>query len=131
MTKGQPRANRKPNPLAVSAGYRQFVLDQLEAVGDVTARSMFGGVGLYHHSDFFGIIADDTLYLKVDDTTRPAYITQGMRPFDPYRGRGATFQYYEVPLEVLESAPELARWAKAAIEIARRRAEVDRAKPPG
>jgi peptidoglycan-N-acetylglucosamine deacetylase len=34
---------------------------------------MFGGVGLCRRSRFFALIAGDTLYLKVDDTTRADY----------------------------------------------------------
>src|SRR5438045_7211029 len=59
--------------LSVSPAFRSFVLDQLEEVGEVTARSMFGGVGLYHRGIFFGIIARDSLYLKVGDANRADY----------------------------------------------------------
>lgn len=111
--------SRRVNPLKVSAAFRRFVLDQLEELGDVTPRSMFGGVGLYHRGIFFGIIAGDALYLKVDDSNRQAYVRAGMRPFKPYADRGGTMQYYEVPLSVLESAQELARWARRAVAIAR------------
>jgi DNA transformation protein len=112
------QVTRAANPLKVSAAFRQFVLDQLEELGDVTARSMFGGVGLYHRGVFFGIIAGDTLYLKVDDTSRREYESAGMGPFKPYPDRAGTMQYYAVPLNVLESPPELARWARRAVVAA-------------
>ena len=35
-------------------------------VGQVTPKSMFGAVGLYYTDVFFGIVAADTLYLKVE-----------------------------------------------------------------
>jgi len=38
----------------------------------------------------------------------------------PYPERGGTMQYYAVPLDVLESSVELARWAKRAIQVAER-----------
>jgi DNA transformation protein len=101
-------------PLTVSDGFRRFVLDQLEELGDVVPRSMFGGVGLYRHGVFFGIIAGDVLYLKVDDETRGDYERAGSCPFKPYADRSVTMQYYAVPVNVLESAPDLARWARAA-----------------
>src|SRR5436309_525127 len=99
--------------LKVSAGFKSFVLDQLEELGDVTPRAMFGGVGLYHRGVFFGILARDTLYLKVGDSNRADYERAGMKAFTPYPGRKSkgTMKYYAVPLEVLESAPELAEWA--------------------
>jgi DNA transformation protein len=89
----------------VSAPFKAFVLDQLEELGDVEPRSMFGGVGLYSSGVFFGLIARDVLYLKVDDITRPAYVKAGMPAFQPYPGRmKGTSKYYAVPVEVLEAS---------------------------
>ena len=39
---------KKLRSLKVSDAFKRFVLDQLEELGDVTAKAMFGGVGLYH-----------------------------------------------------------------------------------
>src|SRR5438552_4653767 len=101
--------------LTVSAGFKSFVLDQLEELGDVTPRSMFGGVGLYHRGVFFGILARDTLYLKVGDSNRADYRRAGMKAFRPYPDRSGTMKYYAVPLEILESPSELAVWAGKAV----------------
>jgi len=106
--------------LAVSDAFKLFVLDQLEDLGDVVPRSMFGGVGLYAHGVFFGIIARDVLYLKADDTTRGEYERAGMEPFRPYPDRAGTAQYYAVPVGVLESAAELVEWARKAVVVAAR-----------
>jgi len=110
---------KKLRPLKVSDAFKRFVLDQLEELGDVTPRAMFGGVGLYHAGVFFGLLARDTRFLKVDDSNRPDYEAAGMAAFKPYPGRGGTMRYYAVPLDVLESAPELARWARKAVAVAR------------
>jgi len=119
--KPRPRAGGQ-NPLRVTHSFKRFVLDQLEELGDVVPRAMFGGVGLYHRDVFFGIVAGDVLYLKVDDTTRGDYERAGMGPFRPYPDRAGTMQYYAVPLDVLESAGELAQWARRAIDVAKRAA---------
>ena len=113
---------RKLRSLRVSDAFKAFVLDQLEEFGEVTPRAMFGGVGLYHRSTFFGILARDVLYLKVDDENRSEYEEAGTQPFRPYPNRTATMQYYAVPVDVLESPRDLARWARRAVEAARRRA---------
>jgi DNA transformation protein and related proteins len=104
--------------LKVSDGFKSFVLDQLGELGDVTPRSMFGGVGLYQRGVFFGILARDTLYMKVDDRNRREYEDAGMKAFKPYPGRGGTMRYYSVPLEVLESPIELAEWARKSVAAA-------------
>ena len=117
----RPRAKAARRPrlrsLKVSAGFKSFVLDQLEELGDVTARSMFGGVGLYHRGVFFGILARDTLYLKVGDSNLADYERAGMKPFRPYPNRAGKMRYYSVPLEALENAAELAAWARKAIRV--------------
>ncbi len=79
---------------------------------------MFGGVGLYHEGVFFGFIAGDTLYLKVDGQTRADYERAGSHAFRPYPDRAGTMQYFAVPLAVLESRPELTRWARKAVAVA-------------
>jgi DNA transformation protein and related proteins len=119
----------KMTSLKVSTAFRAFVLDQLEELGPVTSRSMFGGVGLYCRDLFFGIIARDVLYLKVDDVTRGAYVRAGMEPFRPYPTRPASMQYYAVPVDVLESAGDLVTWAQKAVGAASR--GVRRGRPLG
>jgi DNA transformation protein len=109
-----------PRSLKVSAAFKAFVLDQLDALGEVTAKSMFGGVGLYCGGIFFGIIARDVLYMRVDDESRGDYEREGMRPFKPYADRPGTMQYYAVPVDVLESAPDLVTWARKAVAAAER-----------
>jgi DNA transformation protein len=107
--------------MAVSPGYRTFVVEQLQVIGRVTARTMFGGVGLYHEGMFFGLIADDTVYLKVDDLTRGPYEQAGMRPFRPYGDGGPSMSYCELPSEVLEDREELRVWVERALQAARRK----------
>ena len=108
--------------MAVSASYRTYVLEQLSRLGAVRARPMFGGLGLYHEGCFFGLVDDDTLYLKVDDTTRGDYEAAGMGPFRPVADEGPSLGYFEVPGEVLDDAATLRDWAAKAVEVARRKA---------
>jgi DNA transformation protein len=102
--------------------FRTFVLDQLDGLGEVTARSMFGGVGLYCGDRFFGLIARDTLYLKTDDGNRADFEAAEMPPFKPYADRQSTMRYHAVPVDVLESAVDLVVWARKAVAAADRAA---------
>ncbi len=45
----------------------EHAIDMMRAFGPVEAKSMFGGWGLYHQGLFFALIAEESLYLKVDD----------------------------------------------------------------
>lgn len=103
--------------MAFSNGYRDFVVEQLGRVAPVTARSMFGGVGLYAQGLFFALIAEDRLYFKVDDSTRPDFERLGMEPFRPY-GEESAMGYYEVPADALEDVAQLELWMKKAIDVA-------------
>ena len=103
--------------MAVSRSYRDFVLEQSGRVTSVTARSMFGGVGLYAEGLFFALIAEDRLYFKVDDTTRPEFERFGMEPFRPF-GEETAMGYFEVPADVMENPMQLAPWMRKALDVA-------------
>ena len=79
---------------------------------------MFGGVGLYANEVFFGIVAANTLYFKVDDTNRRDYEIAASHPFKPYNDKPMTMPYYNVPADVLEDRDTLARWATQAVAVA-------------
>ena len=105
--------------MAVSDDYRDFVLEQLAKAGRVAPRAMFGGVGLYLDGLFFALIDDDTLYFKVDDSSRARYERSESRPFCPFPDRpDQTMAYWQVPAEVLEDPDELAIWAREALGAA-------------
>jgi DNA transformation protein len=99
--------------------FREFVLDQLGALPDVRSRAMFGAHGLYQGDHFFAILDEGRLFFKTDQTSQKDYLARGMEPFT-YKSRGQTLTmgYHEVPLDILENAPELVVWAQRAIRVA-------------
>jgi DNA transformation protein len=113
----------------VSDSFVDFVLEQLDPLGPITPKRMFGGVGLYAGDLFFALLSRDVLYLKADDSTRGALEAAGAHPFQPFpdrpRGKG-TMQYFSVPAAVLEDHDGLVAWAKQSVAIAR----AQRAAPP-
>ena len=104
--------------MRVTDGFRAFVLEQLSGVESLRARAMFGGIGLYADDVFFGILAADVLYLKVDDSNRAKYEAEGMPAFQPYADKPMSMSYYEVPARVLEDGDELTTWARASVRVA-------------
>jgi DNA transformation protein len=104
--------------LRVTPEFRAFVLDQLARLPQLRSKLMFGGVGLYSGESFFGIIAADELFFKVDDSNRTVYEIAGSEPFRPVANRAVSMSYWRVPVEVLEDSGELATWALAAIRAA-------------
>lgn len=107
--------------MSVSEGYQTYVIDQLNRVEPVTARRMFGGVGLYSRGLFFGLMDDDVTYLKVDDLTRGRFEAAGMGPFRPFPDQPeAVMQYYELPGDALEDVEVLQGWVREAVGVAAR-----------
>src|SRR5688572_24370372 len=100
--------------------FREFVMDQLRSLPDVSAKAMFGGHGLYQAGRFFGILMEGRLYFKTDADTKKAYVERGMGPFIYEKARRTTtINYFEVPAEVLEDTEQLCAWAKAAINASK------------
>lgn len=114
--------------MAVSAAYREFVLEQLGRVTPVTSRRMFGGVGIYAEGFFFALIGGDALYLKVDDSNRGDFETAGMSPFRPFGDERTSMNYYELPADLLEDPDRLRPWVDGAIAVARAARKVERKK---
>ena len=99
------------------APFVQYILDMLSDLGDVRARAMFGGHGIYHDGVMLGLIANGVFYLKVDDGNRDAFEAQGSKPFTYLRkGRkkAVEMSYWEVPASVLENREALCQWKRAA-----------------
>ncbi len=94
--------------------YLDFVLDQLSDQEGVQSRAMFGGHGLYCGGIFFGIVYNDVLYFKTDDSTRSDYETLGMKPFRP-NPKQTLKNYFEVPADVLEDRDQLTSWTRKAV----------------
>lgn len=102
--------------------YLDWLLEQLAPLGTLRARSMFGAFGVYCDELFFAIVEEDVLYVKVDDTTRPEFEAEGLRPFTYAMkdGSTSTLSYYPLPDYALETPHELIDWVKKGIAAALR-----------
>ena len=110
--------------MPVSDSFRDYVLEQLAGLGAVSARRMFGGVGLYCNELFFGVINDNLLYLRIDDATRPLYEAEGMTALRPVRAKPEVLaDYYQAPDHVLEDADTLVEWARRSVAVAASRSK--------
>lgn len=119
--------------MACNSEFVDYLLELMAAVGAISARRMFGGYGLYRDGVFFGLVADDTLYLKADDLTRGRFEAQGLTPFAfdaPSRGRTISSSYYRCPDEALESAALMQEWVALACAAALRTAAEKRVPRP-
>ena len=119
MGEACPAGLRSGGLLPVSSDYLAYVLEQLAGLAGLSARRMFGGVGLYCEELFFGLIDNDTLYLRVNDDNRADYTARGMSQFRPYADRPElSMSYYEAPADVLEDPAQLVSWARRSVAAA-------------
>jgi DNA transformation protein len=113
----------------------EFVLDQLSTLDGVEGKRMFGGHGLYLDGEFFGMVWKGRAWFRTDDRSRAEYRALGSDPI-PFGGDVANNVYWSVPIDVLEDAPLLVTWARAAAATPRptaqrkaRKKAAEKAKP--
>jgi TfoX/Sxy family transcriptional regulator of competence genes len=91
----------------------QYLLDQLDDP-DVSAKSMFGGRGIYRHGRMFALVYGGLVYMKV---TKEEAKTSDRPPFRP-RENSIYPTFREVFAEELEDPSMLASLARKAQEAA-------------
>jgi len=107
--------------MPVQDQYLAYILEQLTALGSLRSNRMFGGIGLYSRELFFGLIDDDTLFFKTDESNIAPYRERKMPRFMPFPDRPeAVLGYHQVPADVIEDAEQLVDWARKSVEVALR-----------
>ena len=99
----------------------EYLTEVFVDFGPIQTRKMFGGYGIYHQGVMFGLVADDTLYLKVDDTIKPYFETKGLPPFEYDKGdKVVKMSYHVAPDDILDDPQEAAIWAQRSFDVAAR-----------
>jgi len=100
----------------------EFLHEVFEAFGSISTRKMFGGYGVYHQDLMFGLVADDQLYLKVDQHTRAKFEARGLTAFQYQRGeKQINMSYFLAPEEIYDDKQQAAEWARLAFSVAQKR----------
>ena len=98
-----------------------FVQELLEKWGQITARRMFGGHGLYHEGLMFAIVMDQRLYLKADEINRPEFEALGLLPFTyAMKGKDVALSYWAAPDSIFDAPQDAVHWAKSSWDAALR-----------
>lgn len=103
--------------------FTTYTVDLMQSIGPASAKAMFGGYGIFLDGLMFALIADNVLYLKVDQETENDFKDMGLEPFR-YIKKGKEFKmsYYQAPEETLEDGGEMKLWAAKAYGAALRAA---------
>ena len=102
----------------------RHVTEQLAFLGRISARSIFGAIGIFIEDRLLGIVMNEALYLHTGQTNRDDYLSRGMPQFKPYPNAfDLTTDHHQVPPDVLADDAQLQQWGaralKAAIEAAK------------
>lgn len=92
--------------MASDQTYVDFVLEQIQNAGEVTARKMFGEYGLFSNGKIFALVCDNKLFIKPTEAGR-AFI-KDVHEAPPYEGAKPSF-LIEDQVEDREWLSELVR----------------------
>jgi DNA transformation protein len=104
--------------------FHAFVEELFEGLGPVRIRRMFGGAGIYAGDLMFGLIDDETIYLKTDDALKAELAQEGSVGWVYSRapGKWEETSYWRLPEAALDDPDQAAAWARKALAVAEAKA---------
>jgi len=108
--------------MVASDSFAEFLHEQLAPLGRLAMRRMFGKTGVFCDGVMFGMVADNTLYFRVDDDNRTVFAEAAAVPPLNYEKKGSTIDlsFWRVPERLFDEPDELVSWARAALAAAHR-----------
>lgn len=108
--------------MVASVVFAEFLRDQLAPLGRITMRRMFGKTGVFCDGVMFGMVTENTLYLRVDDQNRTLFKeAESLAPLN-YEKQGSTIDlsFWRLPDRLIDEPHEFVAWARAALAAAHR-----------
>jgi DNA transformation protein len=118
--------------MIASETFAEFLREQLARLGRVSLRRMFGKIGVFCDGVMLGMVAENTLYFRVDDQNRATFKEAEAFPPLNYAKKGQTIDlaFWRAPERLFDEPDELMAWARAALAAAHRVAAMrERATP--
>jgi DNA transformation protein len=108
--------------VVASASFAEFLREQLAPLGPLTLRRMFGKTGMFCDGVMLGMVTDNTLYFRVDDSNREAFREAAVFPPLNYKKQGRTLDlsFWRVPERLYDEPDEFIEWGREALAAARR-----------
>ncbi len=108
--------------MVASDSFADFLREQLEPIGVIAMRRMFGKTGVFCDGFMLGMVRDNTLYFRVDDENREVFKEAESYPPLNYQKKGGTIDlaFWRAPERLFDEPDELLEWARAALGAARR-----------
>lgn len=89
------------------------IIELFAAFGAVSVRRMFSGAGVFRDGVMIALVSRDTIYLKADAQSIPAFEGEGLGPFT-YKTKGGEStipSFWRMPERLYDDPDELADWA--------------------
>jgi len=93
--------------MASDQNFVNYVIEQIENAGEITAKKMFGEYGIYSDGKMFGLICDNKLFIK--PTTVGREFIGNVVEAPPYPGAKSSF--------LIEEKIEDRRWLSELVRI--------------
>jgi len=93
--------------MASDQNFANYVIEQIENAGEITAKKMFGEYGIYSGGKIFGLICDNKLFIK--PTTAGREFIGNVVEAPPYPGAKPSF--------LIEDKIEDRRWLSELVRI--------------
>ena len=102
--------------------FAEFLCEQLAPLGRITLRRMFGKAGVFCDGLMLGMLADETLFFRVDEQNREAFAEAAAFPPLNYAKGGQLIDlaFWRAPDRLFDEPDELLAWARLALAAARR-----------
>ena len=91
--------------------------EMFEAVGPITIKRMFGGLGIYAQGTIIAIETDSEIFLKADAQSAELFAADGARQWR-YDGKGKPvfMPYWTIPDDAFDDPDVMAKWVKLALD---------------
>jgi DNA transformation protein and related proteins len=98
--------------------FEAFVRELFSGLGPVSIRRMFGGGGIYAGGVMFGLLADDTIYLKTTPALDPYFDAAGCPAFifEPPNAAPIAMSYRRLPDGALDDPDMAAEWGRRSLD---------------
>jgi DNA transformation protein len=108
--------------MVASETFADFLREQLAPLGRISLRRMFGKTGVFCDGVMLGMVAENTLYFRVDDQNRATFREAEAFPPLNYAKKGQTIDlaFWRAPERLFDEPDELLAWAPAALAAAHR-----------
>jgi DNA transformation protein len=118
--------------MPLSPGFPDYVQELIADFGKVDVKRMFGGAALYRNGVGFGILDDDTFFIKADKVFGAELKAQGCKPWVYSIAKDGSVRdiaYWSLPDTAADDGDEAVRLVRRSFEVARSAAEAKARKP--